>query len=144
MQMHHNVCWLSFRVSPGTLKTNITIKQMLIHWIRRFTEPFQIHFRKHLSSDQVSAHIFLRVTFLCCYLVQRPLQGLFFLKTKTCPFSVATASCTQHAFHCHIITLRYHMPLPSAGSIINYYRVLTGSNIPPALQTTRSKWTHFL
>ena len=78
---------------------------------------------------------------LCCYLVRRPLQ-LLFQKTKTCLLPCSSSklypACISltatSAFKAYTSPLySFHKPLSSSGYIINYYRVLTGSNIPPAL-----------
>jgi hypothetical protein len=70
------------------VQNNITIKQMLIHWIRRFPESFQIHFRKYLRADQLPANIFLRVLFF--KLPSRPasITGVHPLKNRAPSSSV--------------------------------------------------------
>jgi len=44
-------------ISPGKFKTNFKIKLMLIHYIQRLTESLRIHFRIHISADQLPAGI---------------------------------------------------------------------------------------
>ena len=107
---------------------NITIKQMLIHWIRRFPESFQIHFRKHLSTDQLPANIFLRVAFPRCHLVRRPLQGSSLLRTR---FVFSVYNRKWGHFSClHITGQCINKLMPSGGSSPNYYRLLTGKLLP--------------
>ena len=124
------------------------IPLMLIYQIQRLPGSFQYTFNSSSAPPSCQPTLpFFRVA-SHTHLASSHLTSCSFSEDKDrllpCSSSKLYPACISltatSAFKAYTSPLYcFHKPLSSSGYIINYYKVLTGTEIPPASQSTRKK-----